>query len=157
MATAADIPALATLWGMAEAELDGQRGGALLAGSMVSPEPRDLALRMVLDDDERLIVLGTLDAVEVGFASVRRDQARREPVGVIEAIYVEPAARLVGVGEAMVDLVSSWCAARGCRGIDAPALPGNRAAKAFFEDHGFVARLLVMHHPLAEPAAGEHG
>lgn len=157
MATATDIPALETLWDMAEAELHGQRGGALLAGSMVRPEPRDLALRRILDDEERLIVLGTLDGVEVGFASVRLDQARREPAGVIEAIYVEPSARLIGVGEAIVDLVRGWCAARGCRGIDAPALPGSRAAKAFFEDHGFVARLLVMHHPIAEPAAGEHG
>jgi hypothetical protein len=48
----------------------------------------------------------------------------------------------------MIELVVAWCAARGCAGVDAPALPGNRPAKAFFEDNGFVARLLVMHQPL---------
>ena len=37
--------------------------------------------------------------------------------------------------------------------MDAPALPGSRPAKAFFEDNGFVARLLVMHRPLAGGAA----
>ena len=88
----------------------------------------------------------------VGFASAKCDRARQHPIGVIEAIYVEPSARLVGVGEAMLDVVVAWFAERGCQGVDAPALPGSRPAKAFFEDHGFVARLLTMHHPL--PASG---
>jgi hypothetical protein len=37
---------------------------------------------------------------------------------------------------------------RGCSGVDATALPGNRATKNFFEESGFTARLLVMHHRL---------
>ena len=39
--------------------------------------------------------------------------------------------------------------------MDAPALPGSRPAKAFFEDHGFVARLLVMHRPLPDAPDGD--
>jgi GNAT superfamily N-acetyltransferase len=105
-------------------------------------------LQASLDDEERLLVLGMTDDVEVGVASARCDRHRREVVGVIETVYVEPDARQIGVGEAMLEMVVSWCAEQGCLGIDAPALPGSRAAKAFFEDHGFVARLLVMHHPL---------
>jgi GNAT superfamily N-acetyltransferase len=155
VATAADIRALEALRDQAVAELHRERGGALLVDSVVSSEPPDGALRRALDDPERLVVLGTLDGVEVGFASVRRDAARSQPIGVIEGIYVEPSARQIGVGEAMVDLVRNWCWGRGCRGIDAPALPGSRAAKAFFEDHGFVARLLVMHHSLTAPRGGE--
>ena len=74
--------------------------------------------------------------------------------GVVETIYVEPSARQVGVGEVMVAAILQWCAERGCRGVDAPALPGSRPAKAFFEDHGFVARLLIMHRVLPDtPAA----
>ena len=42
-------------------------------------------------------------------------------------------------------------------GIDATALPGNRATKNFFEAHGFTARLLVMHHALAQEGGAETG
>jgi len=64
---------------------------------------------------------------------------------------VEPEAREVGVGEAMADALVAHCDDRRCIGIDAPALPGHRAAKNFFEAHGFTARALVMHRRL-DPA-----
>ena len=34
--------------------------------------------------------------------------------------------------------------------MDAMALPGHRSAKNFFEESGFTARKLVMHHRLGE-------
>lgn len=108
-----------------------------------------------LEDDDRLVVLGTLDGVEVGFATARCEAVGDHQLGTIESIYVEPSGREVGVGEAMVDAIMDWCAGRGCGGIDAPALPGSRPAKAFFEEHGFVARLLVMHRALPEPSTGD--
>ena len=54
--------------------------------------------------------------------------------------------------------ILTWCRARDCRGIDAIALPGNRATKNFFEASGFTARMLVMHHrtrPAADDASQE--
>ena len=63
----------------------------------------------------------------------------------MNVIFVEPAARGVGVGESMLGVVVSWALDHGCSGFDAPALPGNRAAKSFFERMGFQSRLLVMH------------
>jgi GNAT superfamily N-acetyltransferase len=152
-ATAADLPVVTALWAMGVDELARQRGGALLTSSVVGEATAAEHLAAVLRDPDRALVVGTTDDVEVGVASVRCDRAGPEPIGVIEAIYVEPSARQVGVGEAMVDLVIQWCVARGCAGVDAPALPGSRTAKAFFEDHGFVARLLVMHHPIPRPDA----
>lgn len=148
VATAADLPSLEWLWDLSVRELDGQRGGALLAGSLIPQQPLVEMLQANLDDEDRLLVIGTTDGVDVGLASARCDRDRRELLGVIDTVYVEPDARQIGVGEAMLDLVVSWCVEQGCLGIDAPALPGSRAAKAFFEDHGFVARLLVMYHPL---------
>jgi GNAT superfamily N-acetyltransferase len=136
---------------MALADLAGQRGGALLVGSMAASPSLEETLAGGSPDQDRVVVVGTTDEAEVGFASVRCDRTRRPPVGVVDAIYVEPSARMVGVGEAMMDLVLAWCAGRGCVGVDAPALPGNRPAKAFFEDNGFVTRLLIMHCPI--PAA----
>jgi GNAT superfamily N-acetyltransferase len=61
-----------------------------------------------------------------------------------------PDARSVGVGEALMDLIVAWCEQRRCVGIDAHALPGNRATKNFFETFGFKARLLTVHRPLRD-------
>lgn len=142
-----ELEFVAGLWSEAVAELDGQRGGFLLAGNLTRPDLRS-ELEQAQTDPDRLVVLGLLDDAGVGFASAFCDRARREPVATIEVIYVQPEARQVGVAEAMVGNVMRWAEERGCVGVDAPALPGSRTAKAFFEDNGFTARLLVMHHPL---------
>jgi hypothetical protein len=47
----------------------------------------------------------------------------------------------------MASLVE-WCTERGCRDIDAPALPGDRLSKQRLEAAGFTARLLVLNRPL---------
>lgn len=146
-ATAGDLTALAGLWDVAVGDLDGQRGGRLLAGSL-SRDGAAVHLESALADPDRLVVVGLIDEVPVGVGSVACDRSRSEVVGYLELLYVEPRARQVGVAEAMVDAVLPWCRDKGCVGVDAPALPGNRPAKAFFEEHGFLARLLVMHRPL---------
>ena len=94
--------------------------------------------------------MGELAGEVVGYLAARVDglgDGRR--VGVIEAVYVDPACRGVGVGEAMVGSALGWFRAQGCIGVDALALPGSRATKNFFEESGFTSRLLVMHHRLA--------
>lgn len=146
-ADATELELVAELWSEAVAELDGQRGGFLLAGSLAR-EDLSAELRDAHEDPERLLVIGFLDEVPVGFAAAVCDRNRRDPIGSIELIYVQPPARQVGVAEAIVTRVLRWAADLGCVGVDAPALPGSRPAKAFFEDNGFTARLLVMHHPL---------
>ncbi len=145
-ATSEDLAALTILAAAARAELSGMRGGDLLTAALAGPAGPEAALQRTLDDPDRLLLVGRLGEVPVGFAAVRCDRFAGQTVGVIEALYVEPAARKVGVGEALVDETLRWCGARGCEGVDAPTLPGARQAKAFFEDNGFVARLLVMHH-----------
>lgn len=142
-----DLDAVSRLWRDAVAELDGQRGGPLLAGTLTHP---DLAsfLREGMQDPERLLVLGHIDDYAVGVASAVCERDRREPLAHIELVFVEANARQIGVAGSMMEAVYDWAMAKGCVGIDAPALPGNRAAKAFFEGQGFLARLLVMHQPL---------
>jgi ribosomal protein S18 acetylase RimI-like enzyme len=71
-------------------------------------------------------------------------------LGVITDLYVEPAARSVGVGEAVTAAIADHCRSRGCAGIDVVALPGHRATKNFFEEQGFTARAIVMHHSLID-------
>lgn len=93
--------------------------------------------------------VGTIDEVVVGFASVDVEVlADGSPLGVVTSIYVDPGAREVAIGEALIDEVIAWCTARDCIGIDSHALPGNRQTKNFFETFGFTARLLVVHRAL---------
>ncbi len=45
-------------------------------------------------------------------------------------------------------MLIAWCEEHGCAGIDAVALPGNRATKNFFERYGLTARALLVHRRL---------
>ena len=95
------------------------------------------------------MVVGTIDDVVLGFGAVVVEELRSGVrLGVVTDLFVEPEAREVAVGEAMVVALTTRCEERGCVGVDATALPGNRAAKNFFETHGFTARALTMHHRL---------
>jgi hypothetical protein len=49
----------------------------------------------------------------------------------------------------MLDSVTSWMVSKGCRAVDAGALPGARETKSFFESAGFKARLITMHRELS--------
>lgn len=149
-ATEADLDSLERLWRRAVAELDGQRGGWSLAGSLWRDDlPGFLSASLV--DADRFLVLGHSAAgAPVGVASLAADRSRREPLGQLELIYVEPGERQEGVAAAMLSLVLERCTAWDMHGLDAPALPGNRAAKSFFERSGMQARMLVMHRPLGE-------
>jgi GNAT superfamily N-acetyltransferase len=139
-AGAADRDRIGELRAQLFAELGAYRGGELWARERTS------AARA----DESAAYVGTLDDVVVGYGIVEvaelRDGGR---IGVVTELYVEPDAREVGVGEALVGMVLDWCREHGCEGVDATALPGHRAAKNFFEERGFVARSLTMYRGLA--------
>lgn len=100
-------------------------------------------------DSSVLVGVGTLDAQPLGYlvATVNALHDGR-PLARIVELYVDPDARELGLGEALIDLVVAWATERGCAGIDALALPGDRATKNFFEDMGLVARAIVVHRPL---------
>lgn len=156
-----DLTRLRLLWGQAEAEIGLRRGGRLLVGA--SPRPPELDSTAgsgpggtdLAADPDRLLVVGGIDEVVLGFAAARVDRAGPAPVALLQVAFVEEAARGVGVGEAMIELVVAWASEHGCSGVDAYALPGSRDAKAFYEDHGFVARLLTMHLPLRAAPPGD--
>jgi GNAT superfamily N-acetyltransferase len=151
-ATADDGPRLRELAGEWLAGLLGQRGGSLLLES----DPTDPSgtgpgerIAGMIGSPGRIVLVGTLDSVVTGFACGRVDErphaARR---GVLEACYVEPGARGVGIGHLLLDNVVSWFADHGVEGVDGTALPGDRLAKNFFEAAGFKARMLTMYRPI---------
>lgn len=140
-----DLHRIAELWAAAAAELRAQRGGSLLAHAALPPGSALAHLQAAQDRPDDVMAVGLIDEVVVGFGYGRLRQAPGERIGVIEALYVEPDAREVGVGDAVAGVLVQHFDALGCDGVDAFALPGNRKAKAFFEAHGFTTRLLVMH------------
>lgn len=154
-ATEDDLDRLADLAAEAIAEQVELRGGGVLAARESRPLPARASLEAALASDDQRVVVGTIDDVVIGYAGVHVEDLRNgERLGVVEDIYVEPGARGVGVGEAMVELVLDWCRQRGCRGVDGMALPGNRHTKNFFETFGFTARLIVVHRSLLEAGPG---
>jgi ribosomal protein S18 acetylase RimI-like enzyme len=150
-ATVDDLDQIVLLARRGIAELTPMRGGATWAAREARPEPLDAAFAALLDRDDVTVVAGTIDDVVVGFGVGRIERLRDgRDHGVVDELFVEPDARSVGVGEAIVERLVAFFTGRGCAGADALALPGNRAAKNFFEQQGFVARAIVMHKRLSD-------
>jgi GNAT superfamily N-acetyltransferase len=133
-------------------ELQSQRGGPLFArretGLVAKALLRPGGLDRLMADGRRRVVVGTVDDVVVGLALGRIDTVGEASLGIVDACFVEPPARGVGVGRALLDDLVAWFTASGCHGVDVTALPGDRATKNFLEGTGFKARLLTMHRPL---------
>jgi GNAT superfamily N-acetyltransferase len=145
-AEAARIDALATE-AIAE-QVDG-RGGRVWSVREGVRRPSGDDLVAATTDPDQCVLVGTIDDEVVGFATTHVEVlADGAKLGIVTAIYALEGARAVGVGEVMLDDVIAWCGAKGCTGIDAHALPGNRDTKNFFETFGFTARLLVVHRAL---------
>jgi GNAT superfamily N-acetyltransferase len=140
----ADSDHLEVLRSRATAEIVEQRGGSLLVRAELGDI--DSGARAT---SGRLCAVVEMDDVVVGFleaALIPVDGGRC--VCRVGAIYVEPEARDVGAGEALMDLAKGWARENRAEGIDVLALPGAREVKNFFETAGFAGRLIVMHHRL---------
>lgn len=143
LATASDLRRLRELAAQVRSEMEGARGADVLVLREGRARPLDDG---VVDDPDRIVVAGTVDDTVMGYATGHievLEGGRR--LGVIEDIFVEPGARAVGVGEAMMRMLLDWFDEQRAQGVDALALPGDRLTKNFFESNGFTARLLVMH------------
>ncbi len=150
-AVQSDIPRLAELCRRNQAEIGAQeRGGAVFVAREARPEPVEDSLRAAVEEPDSTVVVGTIDGTILGYATGRTEALRDgRTLGVIDDLYVEEEARGVGVGEAMMELLLEWFREQRCAGVDSMALPGARATKNFFEESGFTARLLVMHHRMS--------
>jgi GNAT superfamily N-acetyltransferase len=143
LATSSDVAEVTRLWDLAVCALEGQRGGSALAASISQDAPRDDPAALI-KASESAIVLGLIDDVPVGISHATLQRIGGNVVAGLDLIFVEPAARRIGVADTMLEVLLERCAAWGTNTVDALALPGDRATKALFEAHGFKARLLVM-------------
>ena len=119
------------------------------------PEPLDAdAFRRLLEADPVRIWVGTLDDASMGFAAARLIVlASGATLANVDALYVLPDARGVGLGEALMDEVLEWADGAGAAAVEAVALPGDRVTKNFFERYGMTARALQVHRRLTPPPA----
>ncbi len=149
-----DLPAVSALLAQAIEEVGPGRGGPeLLAESGVPPAPEPAALTALLDHPDRALLVGTFDDVVVGAAGLelRRWPAGDQRVARLLFLYVEPAARGVSVGEALLGEILRWAGDHDATGVEADALPGDRETKNFFERAGMVTRRLVVFRRLGAP------
>jgi ribosomal protein S18 acetylase RimI-like enzyme len=144
-----DLDRVAELADQAATSLAALRGGSVWVRREARPEPRRPAFEAALADPEKLVVVGTIDGTVVGYGAVQAEQLHDgQALAVVTDVYVEPDARGVGVGEAVMGLLLRWAEERGCVGVDSVALPGDRATKNFFESNGLVARAITVHKQL---------
>lgn len=157
-ATADDLAAIVGLVETLRAELTPMRGGRIWSVREARWGQPDEVYGALFTDPATCVVAGTLDDVVVGFGVVTIEVlADGGKLGVVSELFVDPEGRAVGVGEAMLEAMVAFCTREGCVGVDALALPGHRAAKNFFEESGFTARAIVMHHALEQGDSGETG
>ncbi|HEY2215179.1 MAG TPA: GNAT family N-acetyltransferase [Acidimicrobiales bacterium] len=156
LASEGDVPACRELLRVALEGAMVMRGGATLVGTATVDQ---LLARWSLGapaspDATTAVYVGQFHQVVVGLAAVVSEHrpgaetpagAGRAPLaGRIECLYVEPEARGVGVGSALMAAAVAWCRQQSCVEIDALALPGDRSSKQRYEGAGFTARLLTL-------------
>ncbi|MCU1498278.1 MAG: acetyltransferase family protein [Acidimicrobiales bacterium] len=154
IATAADVEVVAALARQGIAELAPLRGGSVWSRREAHAEPLEGTISDAVSGVDPLVhaVVGTIDDAVVGYGIMHLETLHDgRALGVVSDLYVDPEARVIGIGEAMMDLLIARARQAGAVGIDAIALPGDRHTKNFFETFGLTARAIVVHKSL-EPA-----
>jgi ribosomal protein S18 acetylase RimI-like enzyme len=146
-----DLPLVVEMARALREEIEPLRGSAVWQGREARAEPLEESYAALLDRPDALVLVGTIDQVPLGFAVGEVESLHDgRHLGVVSDLYVHPEARTVGVGEALTMALLEFFGEHGCVGVDAWALPGSRHTKNFFEEHGFVSRLIVVHRRLGE-------
>jgi ribosomal protein S18 acetylase RimI-like enzyme len=144
-AGADDLTWLQRLADDAAAERRAERGGVQLEFLAPRPALDELEVRRA----DSLVLCGLFEGILFGFAHARcRDFSAGHRIATLYDLYVQPDAREVGVGEALIESVFEWARSQSCEGVDAVVLPGNRSAKNFFERFGLVARAIAVYRAL---------
>lgn len=151
VAVAEDVPRVVQLLNQAITQTPNERAGHLsgFPRRHVAAEQR---IATALASPTHIVFVGLLETYVVGLALVSLDDSMPGgQLAIVEELYVEPQAREVGIGEAMLDTAVQWAREKQCAGIEVEALPGARSAKNLAERSGFVARVLVMYRGLQTP------
>jgi GNAT superfamily N-acetyltransferase len=136
VATIEDLPRLCLLEAEARDIVRPVRGGAV----HLDVDGVAWTLSTRFGSPDVVVFAGLIDDAVIGYAVVSSAATAAR----IEAIYVEPEARELGVGEELLNHAIAWARERMCTTLDAVALPGDRHTKNFFETFGMVARAITV-------------
>lgn len=139
-ATLADVPITAQLALDAQVAVRPERGGRWHLDHDDDQVPPDTAHRAAVDQADELLAVGCIDGIVVGYACAALSPTTTGQICMITELVVHPEARAIGVGSEILAEVRAWAVAQACQAIESQVLPGNRAAKNFFERVGMKTR-----------------
>jgi GNAT superfamily N-acetyltransferase len=87
-----------------------------------------------------IVLVAHIDEVVVGYLVLCRDG----DVAMVDDVYVDPGAREVGFGDALLAEAVAEARRAGATVFEAEALPGDRETKNLYERAGITARLIVV-------------
>lgn len=144
-----DVEVLSGLAARAREHLGSVRGGeALLDALRAGPDPVSFARSGTPPSGAHMVWCAAIDDVIIGYCSATVETEYDDRVVLVREVWVEPDAREVGAGEALVSAAMAWAIAEEATAIDAWALPGARELKNLFERLGLTARLLTVRRSL---------
>ena len=132
----ADAAQLADLEAAARHRLIDQRGGAAL----LAEQPAVGDWVPAIEDNARWIGVGELDGFVVGYLEL----AVTGDIAVVRQVYVEPDARELGFGDALLEAARQEAQRHGCSALEGFALPGDRETKNLYERAGITARKIIV-------------
>lgn len=103
------------------------------------------------DERSTLVLLAGVD--ETVFGSVAASDGG-DTHWWIDHVFVEEAAREVGLGDALMTALIGELRSRGATRLGSSAQPGDRSLKNLFERHGLVARTILVGRDLSDPSSG---
>ena len=139
-ATAPDTATTAALAQQAAVTVRDERGGRWhLDHDHDTTAPQTRHDQAVEASDQHLVV-GCIDGTVVGYGLAYLSATTDGQLCMIDELVVHPDAQGIGVGSEILAHVRTWAIAAGCQAIESQVLPGNRAAKNFFERVGMKTR-----------------
>jgi GNAT superfamily N-acetyltransferase len=132
----ADAAQLAELEVAARHHLIDQRGGAAL----LAEQPAVGDWVPAIEDHARWIAVAELDGFIVGYIEL----GVTGDIAVVRQVYVEPEARELGFGDALLEAARQEAQRHGCSALEGFALPGDRETKNLYERAGITARKIIV-------------
>jgi len=148
-ATADDCDALSDAHRLGHLAVADARGGRLDTLLKGRPEPIEESFRADLANEDTTVLVAEADNHIAGYLVAVHETLRSDETIVrIVDLWVHPDARGIGLGSALMQRTLELARELDCTGVDARALPGDRATKNFFESFGLVARTIEVHRSL---------
>ena len=93
-----------------------------------------------LSDPQQHLVVGCIDGTVVGYGLAFLSPTVDGQLCMVQELVVHPRAQAIGVGSEILAQIRRWAVSHSCQAIESQVLPGNRAAKNFFERVGMKTR-----------------